>query len=47
MAAAPALLDVLKEMVKDAVFTELCQSIGEEPEWLKKARREIAKVEVA
>lgn len=30
---------ILRAMVNDEAFAELCQSIGEEPQWLKDARK--------
>jgi hypothetical protein len=41
------MLSALKAMVNDAAFADLCQSIGEEPDWLKNARAAIAKAERA
>jgi hypothetical protein len=46
IAAAPEILEVLKEMVADDAFAELCQGIGEEPSWLKLARAAIAKAQM-
>lgn len=43
IAAAPEMYEALRSMVSDGAFEELCQTIGEEPEWLKLARAALAK----
>lgn len=45
IAAAPDMLAVLKAMIADEDFVDLCQGIGAEPEWLKAARLAIARAE--
>lgn len=45
IAAAPELYEALKAMAADDAFAELCASIGEEPRWLKSARKALAKAE--
>lgn len=41
--AAPELYEALNLMVQDDAFAELCQTIGEAPEWLNMARLALAK----
>lgn len=43
IAAAPDLYAALEAMVNDEAFEDLCQGIGEEPEWLQAARVALAK----
>lgn len=41
-AAASRMFSILKAMTEDEGFSDLCQGIGEEPEWLKDSRAIVA-----